>query len=368
MGDTASPARGREFDLDPFRGLVCLWLMGLHLCYMSEAHGPLLRLVGPTVAEILYHARLGVESFLVLAGFMMAHMLRPVPGVAVSLRAYFLRRCYRLLLPFWVAVLLAATDKWAAYLSFGGGSGRPGLFEIGTQLLLVNEFLGVPEPAVGYWSLATLEQFYLLWLTSFAVVRLGTRGPTADAAYQRAVARMATVGVVVLLASEAAFLAAGPEAVHLTRFAFYIALGSLLYGHARLGIGRWEFRLAVVALVAAAVGFLHSRLAAASVTTGVLYALARGACFPTWTVFGALRFVGRRAYSVYLIHAIVGLRVLSGFRLLSPHGDWLAIPLVAAAGLVSLVAADLFFRFVERPCQNLARRVRYRTPGPSLSS
>jgi peptidoglycan/LPS O-acetylase OafA/YrhL len=367
MDDPASPAGGREFDLDPFRGLVCLWLMGLHLCYMSEAYGALLRLVGPDAAEALFHVRLGVESFLVPAGFMMAHMLRPVPGEAVSLRAYFLRRCYRLLLPFWVAVLLAAADKWAAYFSFAGGSGRPSLFDAGTQLLLANEFFGVPEPAVGYWSLATLEQFYVLWLGGFAAVRLATRGAMADAAYRRAVARLATVGLGVFLASGVSFLTAGPEAVHLAGFAFYVALGSLLYGHTRLGVGRWEFRLAVVALVAAAVGFLHSRLTAA-VTTGVLYALARGARFPTGPVFRVLRFVGRRAYSVYAMHAIVGLRVLSGFRLLSSRGDWLAIPLIVAAGIASLVATDLFFRLVERHCQNLARRVRYRTPGPGSPS
>lgn len=92
MGDRGDPSQGREFDLDPFRGLVCLWLMGLHLCYMSEAHPALLRLVGPAAAETLYHARLGVESFLVLAGFMMAHMLRPVPGQDVRAASYLARR------------------------------------------------------------------------------------------------------------------------------------------------------------------------------------------------------------------------------------------------------------------------------------
>lgn len=280
MGEPTSPARGREFDLDPFRGLVWLWLMGLHLCYMSEAHGDLLRLVGPDAAEALYHLRLGVESFLVLAGFMMAHMLRPVPGEAVSLRAYFLRRCYRLLLPLWVAILLAAADKWAAYFFFAGGSGRPSLFDVGTQLLLANEFLGVLEPAVGYWSLATLEQFYLLWLAGFAVVRQATPGATADTAYWGAVTRMGAVSLAVFVGSGAVFLVSGAGTVLLSRFAFYIALGILLYGHTRLGVYRWEFGLAVVVLVAAAVWFQHSRLAAAAIATGISLSSRAGSGFP----------------------------------------------------------------------------------------
>lgn len=365
MGDRTSPHGAREFDLDPFRGLVCLWLMGLHLCYMSEAHPALLRLVGPTAAEILYNARLGVESFLVLAGFMMAHMLRPAPGEGVRLAAYFARRCCRLLLPFWLAVLLAAADKWAAYALLGGGRGRPDLAGVASQLLLVNEFFGVPEPAVGYWSMATLELFYVLWLAGFALVwRAMPAGPNA---YRTAVARMGPVGLAVFFASAAAYFRLGPEAVHLFRYAFFIVLGVLLYGHARLGLYRWELRLAVVALAATTVGFQNSRPVAALVTAGVLYALARGARFPQGPLFGALRFVGARAYSVYLIHAIVGLRLLGGFRLVAPYGDWVAVPLVLAGAAASLAGAEGFHRLVERPCQRLARRVRYRAAGPAPS-
>lgn len=353
----------REFDLDPFRGVVCLWLMGLHFGWLSEAHGPLLRLAGPDVADALFHVRLGVESFLVLAGFMMAHMLRPVPGEGIRFGAYFARRGYRLLLPFAAAVLLAAADRWAAHLLFDGGKDRPGVGEVVAQLLLVNEYVGVPEPAVGYWTLATLEQFYLLWLVGFAVVRRATAGDPG-AAYRRAVARMGRVALAVFLASGAAFLGAGSLADHLPRYAFYIALGILLYGNARLGLHRWELRAAVAGMAGAAVWFQHSRLTAALVAVGVLYALAGGARFPGGRAVGALRYVGRRAYSLYLVHAVVGMRVLTGYRYVGRHGDWVAVPLVLAAAAASLAGAAVFFRWVERPCQDLARRVRYRATVP----
>ena len=355
---TVAPGSGgRQFDLDPFRGVVCLWLMGLHLCQASDAHAALLTLFGERTADVLFHVRLGVESFLVLAGFMVGHMLRPVPGEVVRLRAYFARRAYRLLLPFWAAILLAAADKWAVHFLMGGGKDRPGVRELVTQLVLVNEFFDVPNAAVGYWSMAALEQFYLGWLLLFGVTLWGTH-----AGYERAVGRMGVWALAIFVASGAVFAFDVPVPAHLFRYGFYIAFGVLLYGAARLAVYRAEFITAAVLLVVAAVWLPDSRLFAACISAGVLLALARGAQFPGGRVFKCLRFVGQRAYSVYLIHAIVGIRVLSGFRLVAKYGDWVAVPLVVLAAAASLVSASVFFRLVEAPCQTLARRVRYRSP------
>jgi peptidoglycan/LPS O-acetylase OafA/YrhL len=333
--------------------------MGLHFCWLSDAHPALLRLVGPDIADVLFHARLGVESFLVLAGFMVAHMLRPVPGEDVRFGAYFVRRACRLLLPFSVAVLCSAADKWLAYVVFGGGRERPGLAELASQLLLVNEYVGVPEPAVGYWTLATLEQFYLGWLAALVLIRWGTFGETAVADH-RAAARMGLIAACMFFASGAAFLGAGPVAVHFPRYTFYIAFGILLYDYRRLGLHRGLFPATVLAMVTAAVWLQHSRLTAALVAAGVLYALAGGARFPNSRAVRVLRIVGQRAYSVYLVHAVLGIRVLSAARFVVPYGDWLVIPLVVAATGVSLAGAFAFYRLVEQPCQALARRVRYR--------
>lgn len=352
--------RVREFDLDPFRAIVCLWLMGLHFCWVPEVQAALLRKTPDAIGDVAFQYRLGVESFLLLAGFMMAHMLRPVPGQNVRLGAYFARRCYRLLLPFWIAVLLSATDKWAVHLLFDGGNDRPDLGAILSQLLLINEFFGIPEAAVGYWSMATLEQFYLLWLVVFAFVRwITTKG--AGLSYCHALSRMGVVTFVVFLASGTAFLCLTPEYIQLPRFAFYIALGILLYGNVRMGVYRWELRIAVAAMVVAAIWLLHSRLTAALVTSAVLYALVREARFPGGRVFDALRFVGRRAYSLYLMHAIIGVRFLSGYRFVADFSDWLAFPFLFVACGLSLIGGVVFYRLIEQPCHALAQRVQYRS-------
>ncbi len=361
--ETTSNPTPSEFDLDPFRGLVCLWLMALHFCWLSEAHAALLRLTGPDPADIFFHVRLGVESFLVLAGFMMAHMLRPVPGEAVRFGAYFRRRAYRLLLPFGAAILLAAADRWVAHLVFGGGHDRPDLTAILTQLLLVNEYFGIPEPAVGYWSMATLEQFYLLWLVALAIARWAAPGDPVTA-YGRAVAHLGPIALIVFAVSGSVFLGVGSIDWQVPKVSFYIAFGILLYGCRCLGLYRWEFRAALVGMAAAAIGFQQSRLTAALIAAGLLYALASGAKFPRGPAFAVLRFVGKRAYSVYLIHAVIGMRVLTGFRYVAEFGDWVAVPLIVLAAVLSLAGAALFYDLIEAPCQSLARRVRYRVMVP----
>jgi peptidoglycan/LPS O-acetylase OafA/YrhL len=158
------------------------------------------------------------------------------------------------------------------------------------------------------------------------------------------------------------FLLAPSFPFTLPRFGFYISFGVLLYGRTRLGLFKWESTVALAVLIAVTVLTQHSRLTASLVTVGALSALARGVRFPSGFVFGALRYVGRRSYSVYLVHAIVGIRLLSLSKFLNGYGDWAVVPLIGVAAAASLAGAAVFYRWVEFPCQRLAGRFRYRTP------
>ena len=260
-------------------------------------------------------------------------MLRPVAGETVRLGAFCVRRAGRLLIPFGVAVLLAAADRWAAYFLFGGGAGRPGPTDVLAQLLLVNEFVGVPEAAVGYWTLVVLEQAAVVGLAALAVAHFFTAGGDSER-YRTAYARMGPVALALFLASGAVFLLFPAVPFTLPMYGFYIALGVLLYGWTRLGMFRWELIVALTALIAAAVLAQHSRLTAALVTVG---------CCPPWPrgrfrrrSSPRLRYVGRRSYGVYLVHAVLGIRLLSVSKYLGSYGDWVVVPLIVAAAVLSL--------------------------------
>jgi peptidoglycan/LPS O-acetylase OafA/YrhL len=344
------PAEPR-FDIDPFRAVVCLWLVALHL-FAGELNEVLSQRLGPGGTSAVLNVRLGVESFFVLAGFMLAHTLRPQPGERAALGLYLTRRCVRLLPPYWVAVLLAAANLWLARLLVGGGKAAPGAGDVAAQMFLVQEAFGVREAAVGFWSLVALEQFYLLWLLVVTAVRTLVPG---EAARLRAEAWAAAAGCGLLVWL---FPYSPAAAFALPMWGGFILLGVLLYRATVQRDGRTPFLLALLAAGAAGYATGDLRFLRGAVAAAALALIGQGFALPRACAFEALRWVGTRSYSIYLVHGTVAYRVYS----LDPRAEKFGGPLVlvAAALVLSLVAGAVFYRFVERPCLEAARRIRYR--------
>jgi peptidoglycan/LPS O-acetylase OafA/YrhL len=362
------PRPSREFDIDTFRGVVCLSLVALHFYQNGPLQPELGALLGDAGVFALLHLRLGVESFFLLAGFMVAHTLRPVAGEVVSFAAYLKRRFYRLILPYWTAVLLAALDLWLVGLVFDSARGTRTSGEIVAQLTLLQELFGVGEAAVGYWSMVSLEQFYLLLLLTYAVCAW-VFGRT-EAGYGKAERALSHVVLAAALGSGAAMLLIPVPAFELVHYAIYLTTGMLLYWAVRQGKARVHLALAVALLVVLALVTGKSRPLAACVSVLLFIPLARGYRLPDWAAVRWLSFCGQRAYSIYLVHGIVGLRVLSLVRVMDRENPWAIAALCLVAAAASLVAAELFYRLVERPWQKRAQQVAYRaqrapTPVPA---
>jgi peptidoglycan/LPS O-acetylase OafA/YrhL len=354
-------SRRRALDIDPFRGLVCLSLMVLHFYQNGPLRTELEGLLGRAGIFAILHVRLGVESFFILAGFMMAHMLRPVPGEQVSMLRYLERRFYRLIVPFWIAILLAAADRWAMALFLHATRSGPRPLEILAQLTLTRELFDVEDAAPGYWSMVSLEQFYLCFLATYALC-LKLYGRTSGG-YGKAERMLARVTCVACLLSAAVVSLRIPTRVELPQYALYLCLGLLLYWALRAGFARIELALGLGALglvIGCTLGEL-SRPLSAVVGVAALAYLGQGHRLPGGLLTRLLGYCGSRSYSIYLVHAVVGIRVLTLGRFLDPSAIW-AVPLLfASACAVSLLSAEVFFRTVEQPWQERARTVSYRT-------
>jgi peptidoglycan/LPS O-acetylase OafA/YrhL len=382
----SSPSTRREFDIDFFRGWVCLSLMFLHF-YNSHLYLSFHRLFGDTGDYLIWNWRLGVESFFVLAGFMMAHMLRPVPGEDVSLFGYVKRRFFRLILPYWIAVAIFTCYRWGARLVLHAEA-APSLSDVASQLFLMQEFFVAPEQLervvpVGYWSMVSLEQFYLLWLGFYGVC-LFVFGRNKGAGYAWAERAMCFLTFVACLGSLSfwvwhdvnvpgtAFgwglshdhftmhLGEKKIALELPLYTVFLSLGMLLYWSMRQKIVRHYFWIALVLLLAAACETNFSRLWKALFAAIVFIPLAHGMRLPNNKVFRFLTYVGRRSYSIYLIHPIAGICFIAVTWRLTSKSDWLAIPIALIAMIVSILAAFVFYKYVELPCQAKSRTVEYR--------
>lgn len=322
----------------------------------------------------------GVDLFFVLSGYLITTLLlgeHARSGGRLDLRGFWGRRIRRL----WPVAWLVLCGVAVAGLAGVWSAERERSLGVETAAALANvynwwqvanggyvqQFVS-PSPLRHFWSLAIEEQFYLVWplvlIGLLALVRRWGRG-----------AMWAGLGVLAG-ASIVSAAVSSPEQAYLGTLSRAVALvaGAALAWwfrdtpmRAPVSVGWRRFRLAwglagtavVVAVMLRATpetpvlhrgGFTVVALACAGI---IALALGPG---PVRRVLGAgaLVWVGRRSYAIYLVHwpLIVAL---------GPEMGFLAKALVVIPS--SVLLADLLLRLVEGPV--LERRVRPRFLGLS---
>jgi peptidoglycan/LPS O-acetylase OafA/YrhL len=314
---------------------------------------------------------LGVDLFFVLSGFLITTLLleeRAERG-RVSLVAFYRRRALRLL-PGLFAMLAVVVPVAVAAAWTDGDHGRLDrtLVVAGAGLGYATNFLlagaGNKVPALGHlWSLATEEQFYLLWPPLLLLVLRARRRPALTVLGL-------TLGLVVLRQVE---LVRSGVPGHRLDFApdtrgSSIVIGCLAAvavqsGAVRAALTRlrgWPFLLVGVLLVLDQGRRLYEGplvifgLAAAVV---VVRALEPGTIEHRLLSLRPLVGLGRVSYSLYLWHAPV--LVALGVIVAGSPGSGGPLRQVGGVAL-SVAAAVLSYRFVEQPFLRRKRRLEQR--------
>jgi peptidoglycan/LPS O-acetylase OafA/YrhL len=320
------------------------------LGYLPALDGLRALSIGAVLAVHGWHFRggqLGVDLFFVISGFLITSLLlneRSDRG-SVSLRAFYRRRALRLL-PALVLLLIA----FASYETVVLGTGWRGIAGAAVGLSYTTNLLLIFDPQLvalhlGHlWSLATEEQFYLLWppLLLLLLRRFSVR----------AVRRM-LLAATGLVAVEAILFGTGGN-----EWRFWVGpdtqAAPILLGCAA-GIA-WTHDLKRVsgrsAVIAAAllvpIWFAFNNGAAAFAVPLFAICSARVLLYLVATPDAAaarllstrpLVAVGKASYGIYLWH----------FPLFYLAGAWLGLPLTAVVVFVS-------YRFVEQPFLRRKRR------------
>jgi exopolysaccharide production protein ExoZ len=293
----------------------------------------------------------GVDIFFVISGFIM--WTTTAEGSAGTLDFY-ARRIIRIVPLYWlltaltVAIMLAAPhavqssryDGWHVLASF--------LF-----LPSINPASGQIEPVlIPGWTLDYEMFFYLLFGLTLRW-REGWRLVCTAAVLGAPVVWHALTGQ-----GQGVWLFFTNDIV--LEFVLGMALGrAYLHGGLRIGAAAGWLLLAAGALALALIGgsglprLIGMGLPAAMIVTGAL-ALERAQAVPHWP---GLQKIGDASYSLYLVHPMV----LSAGEQLWRHavrGGGLAAWLVFSvpALILSVAAALLFYRVLERPCTRLLSR------------
>ncbi len=298
---------------------------------------------------VLAHGYLGVNVFFVLSGFVIAWSLREARYSAGFVGRFALRRSLRLDPPYWVTIPMAAV----VVANRANDPIRVTAPAILAHVFYLQGILGFRSFLDVFWTLCIEIQLYLFfclmgWLAQ-TLERLTSRSWRRD-----------LLGATTLVSLVLPFVI--PESQWNKWFVVYwyqFALGVW----ACWSVSERRAQLWMAIAVAGALG-LALRLGdagpAVCVATACALAAAQASPRGAYRGMSVLATLGRRSYSFYLLHALVGvgfLRRWNDHLSASVTYDVLGLGLAFA---LAFAAAELLFRLVERPSMAFSRRIQLR--------
>ena len=302
-------------------------------------------------------ARIAVQIFLVIGGFLAAKSLAPqgLAKLGNPLSAMW-RRYVKLAPPFIVATLLAALASLiaSAWMTHDSISAAPSVSQLAAHVLLLHSVLGYESLSAGAWYVAIDFQLYagaalLLWLC----------GRLSGGLARPWLVPMAMTLVVV------------SSLFYFNRDADWDVWAPYFFGSYGLGMLAWWtgdpartrravvllfVMMAVPALLALMLDF-RSRIAVALSVACVLMLLGRVLVCSTkgWAL---ANWLGKNSYSIFLVHFPVCLVVNAGFtRFVPVDAEWQLVGTVFAWA-ASLAGGAVFHRWIEAPLGRVAGTAR----------
>ena len=345
---SSSPA-SRNAVIDCTKGLACAAIVWHHLAF----YGPMADVVEPLLPALIewldQDARMAVQLFLVLAGYLAAASLAPT-GLArhSQVLPQIARRFVRLVVPLAVALVLAVLIStlirpWFDHASM---SAAPGLFQLLAHALLLQGIVGEESLSAGVWYVSIDFQLFALTALLFAMSRWFSSVPDA------ATPARPTVGQAVVVLLAAASLWGFNRDADFDNWAVYFfgayGLGMMAFWAVRAA-RPWAWSALMALLLGIALWLeWRTRIALAGATALALVAVMRSPRLYSMSGPARLQQLGQMSYSVFLVHFPVCLLVNAVVTWFWP--DSLAINLVGlwAAFALSLATGQLLYQRVER--------------------
>lgn len=349
--------RARQTHLDALKVAASQLIVLHHL----SAYGPVAEAAStaaPSLMTWLFeYARMAVQVFLVLGGYLAVQSLLPVARPQASLPRTLLRRYQRLMPPFLVALLLAVASAALArqWMSADFIPAAPSWGQALAHLLLLHGVLGVDSLSAGVWYVAIDFQLFVLLAL---LLRLG---------YQAShVMRLAQVLVLVLTLTSLFFFNRHEA---LDNWALYF-FGAYGLGAAACWAGRARHPAVLLALLAG-VGLLalafdfRLRIAlalAVALLLGVMQSQQAAALERPSPLARPVHWLGKSSYALFLVHFPVLMLGNALFVKLHLSGPQAGVAMLLVCWATSMLAAQLFERWVEAPLAHSLHWQRHAKP------
>jgi peptidoglycan/LPS O-acetylase OafA/YrhL len=330
--------------VDSLKALGSQLIVLHHLAFYGPMSDAAYRLT-PSLIDWLYdHARVAVQVFLVIGGFLAARGLAPhgESRVAEPLRVIW-RRYRRLALPYFFALLVCITVAAIVRPWFHDESvsANPTLIQLGAHVLLLQDLLGQEALSAGAWYVAIDFQLFALFvLLLWCSGQLTRRAPQLRNLVQWLVGGLALASLFYFNLDDS-----------------YDAWAVYFFGAYALGAFAWwasdEHRpaslLVSMALVTGAALLLdfRERIFVALLVALVLGVARRTGKLTHWQTPKIVSELGQMSYSVFLIHFPVCLLVNALWQHYLPNDPVLGLIGMAVAWGASMLAGSQMYRWVE---------------------
>jgi exopolysaccharide production protein ExoZ len=351
--------------IDSLRGIAAVMVLGTHLLHSTVMDKPLHRILPDPVTSVLSFGSKGVQIFFVLSGFVIMLSLARVTFDRRVAATFALRRQIRLDPAYWVVLLVTVADLWIERRAgFTVADPVPGANNIVVNMGYLQALTGQNQIVKVAWTLAIEIQFYLflLLLLSIADARIIRR-----TAQRMVVVHLRALPWLLWVTGGASLLWSALGGRHNAgRWAgpvwFYFCLGALC-ALAHLRTVGWAHPFAFGCFIALTSWLppisdragLIAGLATAATVAICLYrpAMARSLGAPR-----VLQHLGKRSYSIYLVHTVVISPILrTGYKLTGESPGW-ALGWTLLGGTAAMVAAEGLYRWVEQPSLAFSERVK----------
>lgn len=288
--------------------------------------------------------RLGVDIFFALSGFLITTLLlrEQYTTGRVDLRAFYLRRAFRIL-PIYLFVL-------AVYVALNAHRGGPHWAEMKSalpyDLTFLNEFSSGPFQFT--WSLGVEEKFYLLWPVLCFVLFVNKRLQMAAITWALLMAAMFLVRNV-----GQGFALSHSYAGLLLGCLLAIVMNSSRLDTMRRWISRVPWPVPALLAIAGAVAFSFQRFGIIAFQFAILLLIAHILLQPSPLASAlsgkAIVWVGKRSYSMYLVHGLC-LGAVESKHYPVTFRDHLLVG--AAASILAALVAHVLYLTIETPSRH----------------
>jgi peptidoglycan/LPS O-acetylase OafA/YrhL len=341
-----APASRLAF-IDALKAVASQLIVLHHLAFYGPMSDYAQPLAPQLIAWLSQYARIAVQVFLVIGGFLAAQAIaRDGRLLAKSVPALIWRRYLKLALPYFGALLLAIAGAAIARSLITNESipAAPTLSQLIAHVFLLQSLLDFDGLSAGVWYVAIDFQLYSLLVVSLWFAR---RASLLTPAAGRL--------LVITLMAASVFYFNRDDAWDNWALYFFGAygLGVITFWTVRRNEITVWLPLAVAMVVAALLVDFRSRIAVALAVALALAAARYTDRIENWPKSGFVAWLGQISYSVFLVHFPICLVVNAFFERFAVHGAGIQLTGMIVAWLASVGVGALFYHQVECRAQRL---------------